>query len=1611
MRNKILKTATIILLIMAMTLTNFIFVGSSLISYAESGVETNNKNVEFEAYFVDSNNKQITSIDMSNNQGDIYLNMQIRVKQEGYFNGKITVDNSNFLLKDTESEYINKIEGNTITLNQINANTNAEIKVKIESNKDEIYNLDNLNKTNIVDLEGTYFDSSEKNKEVKATRELKLELIENNTQDNISNDVKVITNKQLLINGEEKRVVQLLWNVGLKENNYPMKELKTKMQVPAIDGKKPEVVKVVDFNEMTYYDYSYDGSNVIIDFTNKPNENNEIRWKQEGNEKIVLSFIYDKDVQINNQKIAAEQKIVLYDNKEISNTQDVVLTNEEVDNTVMISSRPEQNNLYKGRLYAGLEQEYITNTDVEINLSRAIEKVEIKEEANQEQLKEVYTKTVISKEQFNELFGENGEIKIFNQNNEQVGQINNSNEVDNDGNIVIYYDKEVTNIRFETSKPIVEGTLNIRNYKKLCPEVNSNVEALKQIGYISKVGYNGQELGQVENNIELKETTTQSKFEINKDTLSTVVDNSVEIRATLLTNDEKYDLYQNPVFTFELPEQVQNIEITNVELLYEEELQVANYNVDGNKIIVTLKGKQNNYKDVAIEGTVIVINANLKLDRKSATTNTEIKMNYKNENAHSYKDGLELGEEKQTIKIVAPKDMAVMNSIPQISLETTGEEESTSVNLIRQDVPKKLEIKSEVINTNNTNMQNVRILGTLPTNSKTNNMGIKITNGVQVLNRKDVTIYYTENESATNNLNNKENGWNTNLTENAKKYLIVLEQLKTGESVEISYSIQIPETLEYNKQAKEFYSVSYINEETSIENTLNSTTIILETGIGPKLEAKLSATIGGNEITHNPKNGEVIKYNIEVSNTGSEEINGVEVIGQVPNGTTMVIPEKNYEYTGASYYEELPDREFKTTIDNIKPGEAKTVSYEVRVNSDTKEGTELTNKLQIKYGDVTAESEMHKLTTEKGNIRISVKRVTDRKVDIYESGVVQYFAIIENISGESLDDVKIKTHKSDNLEVQRLQLITGMGVDNGEIYTVSNENPNQPVDIEENAEEQENPDKDMISEEIEYKDEISIGKLEKGQTKVLSYDMKVGKSDENKVEFSVTGNDGEKDYNSNPWEDKVEEFKIELNMTTNTESQYIKSGDTVEYSINVKNASNSVTSGLIIKENIPSQLNVESVTIDGKPVDVGENINNLEIPCEVEANSERNIVIKAVVNYSEGRTEAESITNVAKADVYGETIATSQEVNHIILANDEETDGGDTDGDNDLDDNDIAQGNKTITGTAWYDANANGIKENGEQNLSGIKVKLLNAETNNLVKDKEGKVLETTTNENGIYVLDKIGNGKYIAIFDYDMSKYTLTKYKASGVAEKDNSDVLMNNLKIENNEQEVPSTDIIEINNNNISDINIGLALLKNYDLKLDKHVSKIILQNNKGTTVKEYQDETMAKAEIDVKQINGTTAIIEYQIKVTNLGDVTGYVKKIVDYIPNDLSFNSEMNKDWYQTGDKIYTSVLANEEIKPGETKTVTLTLVKSMNENNTGRINNRAEIAEDYNDLGIADINSIPGNQEPKENDLGSADVILSIRTGGAIYISIIVVLIIGLSAVGIVIYKKNKKKSI
>ena len=372
-------------------------------------------------------------------------------------------------------------------------------------------------------------------------------------------------------------------------------------------------------------------------------------------------------------------------------------------------------------------------------------------------------------------------------------------------------------------------------------------------------------------------------------------------------------------------------------------------------------------------------------------------------------------------------------------------------------------------------------------------------------------------------------------------------------------------------------------------------------------------------------------------------------------------------------------------------------------------------------------------------------------------------------------------------------------------------------------------------------------------------------------------------------------------------------------------------------------------------------------------------------------------------------------VEHILKNNIDNSNSGDNDNNNANNNNNNSNNNNNngnnssatstymISGTAWIDENENGQKDATEKLLEGIKVKLLDATTNEYAKDSNGNIIETTTNSEGFYAFTKVAKGQYLVVFEYDTTAYKVTGYEASGAKQGNTSKAIEKTLTIDGKEEKVGVTEKIDLTTN-VASINIGLVQAKKYDMQLDKYVTKVTVQNSK-TASTDYTDAKLAKQEINAKEVNSTTVVVEYTIRVTNKGEVPGYIKKIADYLSSDYKFSSELNKDWYQDGNNVYCTSLADTKINPGESKDVKLTVIKQMKENNTGLVNNTAEIVSSYNELGLTDINSTEGNKVKGENDMSSADVIISIKTGQVVTTVILVITTIIMLGVAAFIIRK------
>ena len=196
----------------------------------------------------------------------------------------------------------------------------------------------------------------------------------------------------------------------------------------------------------------------------------------------------------------------------------------------------------------------------------------------------------------------------------------------------------------------------------------------------------------------------------------------------------------------------------------------------------------------------------------------------------------------------------------------------------------------------------------------------------------------------------------------------------------------------------------------------------------------------------------------------------------------------------------------------------------------------------------------------------------------------------------------------------------------------------------------------------------------------------------------------------------------------------------------------------------------------------------------------------------------------------------------------------------------------------------------------------------------------------------------------------------------------------------------------NEEDDLDKEFVKVKYFDLSLKKWVSKAIITNEDGSvTVQETghtgdeNPEPPAKVDLGRQDINKVTVKFEFQIKVTNEGEIAGYAKEVTDYIPEGLRFIQEDNPEWYPRDslngqERVGTRQLENTLLQPGESATVSIILTWINGQDNMGLKTNVAEISEDYNDSHTPDIDSTPDNDVPGEDDIDDAPVMLTVKLG-------------------------------
>ena len=536
---------------------------------------------------------------------------------------------------------------------------------------------------------------------------------------------------------------------------------------------------------------------------------------------------------------------------------------------------------------------------------------------------------------------------------------------------------------------------------------------------------------------------------------------------------------------------------------------------------------------------------------------------------------------------------------------------------------------------------------------------------------------------------------------------------------------------------------------------------------------------------------------------------------------------------------------------------------------------------------------------------------------------------------------------------------------------------------------------------------VNIGEVDGERGKILTVNAKVGKLSDGvyKKDVTVTSNvkaDGTETENIKDISVTINKPGVSVAQTANIpEGTTISAGEDFVYTFTAQNLSDIYLNDVEFTDTLPKEVQfkyIEVIYEDGT-VDNEVDINgdgSINAKFYLLAGQKITINVHVAANSIDNDTDISNKAKFVHEDIGEvETNTISHSIKHF-----EKTDVN-------VDPDDNNKETRKVIGTVWIDTNKDGVKDANEQRVSGVKVLLLDNSTSNIAISSNNEQCITTTGTDGSYMFNNVPQGKYSVIFFYDSAKYSPTTYQKSGVNDEQNSDAIDKTVNYEGKDQIAAVTEEIVLSDTNKFNIDLGIVEDAKFDLKLDKIVQAITVNNGKNTTEHVYNSK-LAKIDFESKYAKTSSMVVEYKFTITNEGGIAGYVKKLADYLPEELKFNSELNKDWYEGKDGvIYNASLANTIINPGESKEVTLILTKNMNgDDDFGLINNSAEIYETSNDYGALDVDSTPGNKATNEDDYSTANVLTSVKTGDIVIYTTLIVTIIAIVGVGIYMIKKK-----
>lgn len=448
-----------------------------------------------------------------------------------------------------------------------------------------------------------------------------------------------------------------------------------------------------------------------------------------------------------------------------------------------------------------------------------------------------YTKNVgIYFSNIENILGQDGWLKVINdETGEEIHTFTKEDWNNYNSSSPYMYKEPVKHIRVETSKANQDSSLYVYNIKEIDDKVltktftKEEFDKLEQVytyltGNVKLEG--SMQYTKVNDDVAnayYEEPISTASITVERDTIGTQ-NIEKDINLTISTRNDYYNMegWTNGRFLVELPQEILEIEINNINIS-NPSVKLLAYEIvekDGKKFIKieTENENESNYN--------ITINTNLTADPRSVTQTKQVKLYAYNEFCNNYKSKTQDiydidGDENKTENVNYNADS--LNLVAPSSLLTN--QQATNYNEANETViaPQiatidKQEADTATVNVSITNnysgtISEVSILGKIPFKGNTfaingTDLGSNYTtqmleSGITVpAEMKDkVTVYYSEKENPTKDLQDSNNGWTTtpDFTK-VKTYLIDLGDyiLQVRENKVFTYRIKVPTTVKYN---------------------------------------------------------------------------------------------------------------------------------------------------------------------------------------------------------------------------------------------------------------------------------------------------------------------------------------------------------------------------------------------------------------------------------------------------------------------------------------------------------------------------------------------------------------------------------------------------------------------------------------------------------------------------------------------------------------------------------------------------------------------------------------------------------------------------------------------